>query len=160
MTATVRYVVGDATAPPGTGPRIIAHVCNDIGGWGRGFVMALSRRGREPETAYRTWYRDRDRTDFALGAVQVVPVYENLWVANMIGQHGIRRTGGRPPIRYEAVEEALARLAVHALKLDASVHMPRIGAGLAGGDWTRIEPLIEERLCERGLDVTVYDLPS
>lgn len=159
MTA-VRYTVGDATAPPGTGPRIIAHVCNDIGGWGRGFVMALSRRGREPETAYRTWYRDRDRNDFALGAVQMVSVHENLWVANMIGQHGIRRAGGRPPIRYEAVEEALGRLAEHALDLGASVHMPRIGAGLAGGDWARIEPLIQERLCERGLDVTVYDLPS
>ncbi|MGW7597179.1 Appr-1-p processing protein [Streptomyces antimycoticus] len=122
----IRYTVGDATAPPGTGPRIIAHVCND----------------------------------FALGAVRLVPVNENLWVANMIGQHGIRRAGGRPPIRYEAIEEALGRLAEYTVNLKASVHMPRIGAGLAGGDWSRIEPLIEKQLCEQGVDVTVYDLPS
>ncbi|MEU1792261.1 macro domain-containing protein [Streptomyces sparsogenes] len=160
MKPTIRYAVGDATAPPGPGPRIIAHVCNDIGGWGRGFVTALSRRGPEPERAYRAWYRDRANNDFGLGAVQLVPVYENLWVANMVGQHGIRRVGGRPPVRYEAIEEALGRLAEHALDLGASVHMPRIGAGLAGGDWARIEPLIGKQLCARGVDVTIYDLPD
>jgi O-acetyl-ADP-ribose deacetylase (regulator of RNase III) len=157
---SVRYRRGDATAPDGGENRIIAHVCNDIGAWGRGFVLALSRRGPEPEAAYKAWYRDRAGNDFALGAVQLVPVQPRLWVANMVGQHGIRRSGGQPPIRYEAVDEALGTLAEHALRLDASVHMPRIGAGLAGGDWTRIESLIADRLCVRGVDVTVYDLPE
>lgn len=157
----LRYAQGDATDPSGTGPQIIAHVCNDIGGWGRGFVMALSRRGKEPEIAYRTWYRDRSTNDFALGAVQLVPVHQNLWVANMIGQHGIRRGGsGAPPVRYEAIQQALGRLGDHALNLRASVHMPRIGAGLAGGEWSRIEPLIAKQLCERGIAVTIYDLPA
>jgi hypothetical protein len=36
--------------------------------------------------------------------------------------------------------------------------MPRIGCGLAGGTWDRIEPLIHERLLSAGLHVTVYDL--
>jgi len=35
--------------------------------------------------------------------------------------------------------------------------MPRIGCGLAGGDWSRIEPLIAETLCASDIDVTVYD---
>jgi O-acetyl-ADP-ribose deacetylase (regulator of RNase III) len=90
----------------------------------------------------------------------LVPVDENVWVANMIGQHAIQRTGRQPPIRYEAIEEALGKVAGHALNLGASVHMPRIGTGLAGGDWALIEPLIEKKLCERGVDVTVYDLPG
>ena len=77
----------------------------------------------------------------------------------MIGQRGIRCAGGQPPVRYEAIDKALDALAGHALRLDASVHMPRIGAGLAGGDWTQIEPLLLMRLCVRGVDVTVYDLP-
>ncbi|THA79646.1 hypothetical protein E6R60_03350 [Streptomyces sp. A0642] len=52
-----------------------------------------------------------------------------------------------------------SRLSVGALglKLGASVHMPRIGCGLAGGTWSRIEPLIEKRLTGRGIPVTVYD---
>jgi len=35
--------------------------------------------------------------------------------------------------------------------------MPRIGCGLAGGKWTAIEPLIEQTLLVKGLDVYVYD---
>lgn len=158
--AGVRYRQGDATAPGGSDNRIIAHVCNDIGAWGRGFVMALSHRGPEPEAAYKAWYRDRAQNDFALGAVQLVPVHPHLWVANMVGQHGIRRTGGKPPVRYEAIDKALGTLAQHALRIEASIHMPRIGAGLAGGDWALIEPLIVKQLCASGVDVTVYDLPA
>ena len=52
---------------------------------------------------------------------------------------------------------ALGRLADEAAELDASVHMPRIGCGLAGGKWSRIEPLVTERLVNKGVAVTVYD---
>src|SRR4051794_21518535 len=65
-----------------------------------------------------------------------------------------------PPIRYEAVAECLAGVAVKACDLGASVHMPRIGCGLAGGDWAKIEPLIERQLVANGVDVTVYAFPS
>ena len=44
----IAYTTGDATAPEGDGPKIIVHVCNDVGGWGRGFVMAISKRWPEP----------------------------------------------------------------------------------------------------------------
>ncbi|HJK89231.1 MAG TPA: hypothetical protein RMH85_21120 [Polyangiaceae bacterium LLY-WYZ-15_(1-7)] len=54
----IDYVVGDATRPGGDGPKIIVHVCNDVGGWGRGFVTALSKRWAAPEEAYRAWYRE------------------------------------------------------------------------------------------------------
>lgn len=36
-------------------------------------------------------------------------------------------------------------------------YMPRIGCGLAGGTWPRVEPLVENRLVRRGIPVTVYD---
>jgi hypothetical protein len=60
-------------------------------------------------------------------------------------------------VRYEAIDAGLALLADKALELEASVHMPRIGCGLAGGKWSRVEPLISERLVARGVPVTVYD---
>ena len=34
---------------------IIAHVCNDVGGWGSGFVVARSAKWSKPEAAYRRW---------------------------------------------------------------------------------------------------------
>jgi O-acetyl-ADP-ribose deacetylase (regulator of RNase III) len=42
-------------------------------------------------------------------------------------------------------------------ELGASVHMPRIGCGLAGGDWSKVEPLITRRLTDKGIAVYVYD---
>lgn len=79
----LRVIRGDATSPQAAGPEIVAHICNDLGGWGRGFVLAVSRRW--PET-------------------------------------------------------------------------PRIGCGLAGGRWDRIEPLVTAALCEHDVAVTVYDV--
>ncbi|MBZ9638929.1 macro domain-containing protein [Streptomyces sp. PSKA30] len=153
----IRYVRGDATVPSVKGVKVIAHVCNDIGGWGKGFVLAISRRWPEPEKSYRAWHRDRAANDFGLGAVQLVQVEPYVWVANMVGQRGIRTGSKGVPVRYEAIETALARLAEKAAELNASVHMPRIGCGLAGGTWSRVEPLIAERLVRRGIAVTVYD---
>ncbi|MFF4724040.1 macro domain-containing protein [Streptomyces mirabilis] len=153
----ITYVRGDATVPSVKGVKLIAHVCNDIGGWGKGFVLALSRRWPEPEAAYRAWHRDRAHNDFGLGATQFVQVEKYVWVANLIGQRGIRTGSKGVPVRYEAIDTGLAHVATKAAELDASVHMPRIGCGLAGGDWSRVEPLIMRRLVERGVAVTVYD---
>ncbi|WP_369227866.1 macro domain-containing protein [Streptomyces sp. R39] len=157
MTQEISYVIGDATAPQSEGPKIIAHVCNDAGGWGKGFVLPLARRWPQTRTAYKTWYRDRDTSGFALGAAQFVPAEAGLLVANMIGQHGYRPSS-TPPVRYEAISAALVTVADRALQLRASVHMPRIGCGLAGGRWELVEPLIVEQLTRRGVPVTVYDL--
>lgn len=63
-------------------------------------------------------------------------------------------------MRYEAIDTALGAVADQAVELGASVHMPRIGCGLAGGKWSRIEPLIEQRLRRRGIPVTVYDFAT
>ncbi|RYX83519.1 Appr-1-p processing protein [bacterium] len=155
----ITYLKGDATAPSVKGPQIIAHVSNDLGGWGKGFVLALSKRFPEPERAYRAWHRDRANNDFGLGAAQLVNVGRDLWVANMIGQHGktYKSYTGPPPVRYEASESALGKVGDWALEYSASVHMPLIGAGLAGGKWEKIEPLIMATLSERDVAVWVYD---
>jgi O-acetyl-ADP-ribose deacetylase (regulator of RNase III) len=153
----LRVITGDATTPQAAGPKIIAHICNDQGGWGKGFVVAISRRWPEPERAYREWHRHRATNDFGLGSVQVVQVLPDTWVANMVGQHGMRTGSQGPPIRYEAVQRCLTTVGDSALAMGASVHMPRIGTGLAGGRWERIEPIIVATLCTRDIPTTVYD---
>ncbi|QXV57394.1 macro domain-containing protein [Amycolatopsis sp. TNS106] len=153
---TLQYVTGDATQPVTTGSRVIAHVCNDRGGWGKGFVVALSRRWPELEDAYRAWAR---RSDFCLGAVDLVRVESETWIANMVAQHGYRSASNPVPLRYDALEKALSTVAKRAGDLGASVHLPRIGCGLAGGTWEHIAPLIERTLTIQGIPTTVYDLP-
>lgn len=153
----IRYLKGDATSPQSPGPKVIAHICNDLGGWGKGFVLAISRRWPAPEADYRDWHRHRAGNDFGLGAIRLIQVRPDTWVANMVGQHGLRRGSAGPPIRYDAVERCLIALATQARSREASVHLPRIGTGLAGGSWPRIEPLIVAALSDQDIPVTVYD---
>lgn len=149
------YRKGDATAPIGSGPKVLVHVCNDAGKSGKGFVLAVSKRWPEPEAAYRA---AADGGKLRLGEVQFVPVSDEITVANLIGQHGVARRGrADAPIRYEAIRHGLQRIAERAQSQRASVHMPRIGTGLAGGDWRDIEPIVKDTLCEAGVTVTVYD---
>lgn len=54
--SSITYIKGDATCPQAKGTKIICHVCNDIGGWGKGFVLAISRRWEQPEAEYRAWH--------------------------------------------------------------------------------------------------------
>ena len=67
--STIDYVKGDATSPVGSGTKIICHVCNDVGGWGRGFVVALSRRWSAPEARYREWHAQGEAGGFAFGDI-------------------------------------------------------------------------------------------
>lgn len=153
----ISYVEGDATAPNTPGNQVIVHICNDVGGWGRGFVVALSKRWSTPETDFRAWFRGGKIGGFRLGAVRFVQVEPQLWVANLIGQHKLRKQGGLPPIRYEAIQEGLAQVALFAQEHNASVHMPRIGCGLAGGTWEKVGAIVEEELASKDVEVTVYD---
>ena len=139
------------------GNKIITHICNDIGGWGKGFVLALSKKWKVTEEAYRQWYKSQE--EFSLGDVQFVHVADDIYVANMIGQHGIYKDSkGLPPIRYDAVRQCLKEVALFTIAHKASVHMPRIGCGLAGGKWELMEQIIKEELITKEIAVTVYDL--
>jgi len=151
----INYVKGDATAPQGEGDKIICHICNDIGVWGAGFVLAITKKWGYPEYHYRA------RQQYPLGHVDVLSVDQDdngnvLYVANMIGQHGVRSNAqGIPPIRYQAVAEALMKVNKIAKEMGATLHMPRIGCGLAGGEWSQIEKILKAVV---SVDVTVYDL--
>lgn len=150
----IQYVTGDATCPVDSGNKIIAHICNDIGAWGAGFVLALSKRWPQPEEEY---LKEKWLNGLSLGTVGLVQVERDIWVANMVAQRDIRSYRGVPPIRYGALKKCLATVALHAKELQASVHLPRIGCGLAGGEWEIIESLIQETFAD--VPIFVYDLP-
>lgn len=151
----IHYLIGDATVPIQK-PAIIAHLCNNVGAWGAGFVLAVSRRWKAPERAYRmdgVW---------RLGTVQVVECEPGIQVGNLIAQDGISGWGNSRRdtclVNWAALDDCLRQLAVAARVRAASIHMPRIGMGLAGcRDWSCVEAILKTQL--KGLDVFVYDLP-
>ena len=135
----INYVKGDATQPIGEGNKAIIHICNDLGAWGAGFVVALSNKWYSTREAYMAM------TDRSLGKVQMVPVEKDITVMNMIAQKGLRNKYNPTPIRYDALETCLSKIFIK-LSSDTSIHMPRIGCGLAGGSWNRIEKIIENTM--------------
>jgi O-acetyl-ADP-ribose deacetylase (regulator of RNase III) len=153
----INYIIGDATHPVGEGQKIIVHVSNDVGGWGRGFVLALSKRWKEPEKLYR------EQKTYVLGKIEMIRVEPDICVVNMIAQHDVKPTlvpFGKgfttvPPIRYDALKECLKTINDIAVRTNSTIHMPKIGSGLAGGKWSEIEEIIKETLT---VEVTVYNL--
>lgn len=174
----IAYHKGDVTYPEGTGCRVIVHCCNDIGGWGSGFVVALSQRWPirhrpSPEVCYRDWYRgkvapkavnnkglavDNQTVPFALGQVQFVEPQADLWVANLIGQHKCWPIDGVPPVRYNAIRDGLDSVREFCQAQNARVVCPKFGAGLAGGTWDIIAGLLEQQLVSQGVEVHCYEL--
>jgi len=154
----IKYVVGDATQPRGDkGPRFIAHVVNDkTANWGGQFARTLARRFEGLQETFQEWVRD-DPGRLSLGRVHVAEVDQSLYVATLVAQ---RDYGRRGRLSYSALRRALDSLGEIASVRKASVHMPRIGAGQAGGSWDVISELIELSLVRREVEVTVYTLPG
>lgn len=157
--SSINYVKGDATQPRGSGNKLIVHVVNDRAAtWGGGFARVVRTTWPEVQQDFIDW-TEIHRHSLRLGACRVSPISESLAVASMVCQHGFGPSP-TPRIRYNALESCLLEVANIATERQASVHMPRIGCGQAGGRWEVVEELIEQSLTRHGIAVTVYDLPN
>lgn len=155
----VTYLTGDATEPRGSGRKIVAFVVNDKAlSWGAGFGLAVQRKWPVVRSEFEAWAKT-NRAEFRLGSVRSSLVSSELTALAMICQHGYGPSP-TPRIRYTALETCLKKLTELALSSQASVHVPRIGCGEAGGSWDIVAELLETNLCQKGIKVTVYSLPG
>ena len=172
---SISYVIGDATEPQvSDGLKLIAHICNDIGLFGSGFAAAVMRKWPHVREKYLIWHGNNGSEPFEAGRIQVVKVDKSLFVANMIGQNGVRSAANPVPANLEAIDNCLAKIACFMScyrtikyftnipaainEFDITLHMPRIACGLAGQTWDNIEPLIKKHF-EAQYNVYIYDLP-
>lgn len=169
-----RYIEGDLFEHDYDPARttIIAHVCNDQGVMGSGFVVPLAKHFPWAKEAYVNWFKDNLLQADVLGEVgspgrgqtQMVTVkndessswYEGrIVVANMVAQD----LGSERPLYYNDLVKCMEQVA----KSDyaacgAEIICPMFGSALAGGDWRFIEELITDCWLMRGIQVTVYYL--
>jgi len=134
--------VGSATSPtPDGGIILIPHICNTKGGWGSGFVLAVSALSKAPENAYRAWAKEGK---LELGSTQFVEAKPGVIIANMIAQDGYAGDhADGVAVDYEALEKCLKTVFERAYRLGADVHLPAgMGSGLAGGDRSAILGII------------------
>jgi len=158
-TNEVTYLKGDATSPHGCeGPKVIAQIVNDSAlTWGAGFAVAVRRKWPAAQSAFRSWAINRK--NLSLGSIHTSGLEPDLWLVSMVAQHGYGPSP-KPRIRYAALERALQSLRNFVVSKGATIHIPRLGSGQAGGFWAIVSEIIDQTLCRYNIKVFVYDLPS
>lgn len=153
----LKIVAGNALSPRGGGPQIIAHVVNDRSlTWGGGFAKQVAIHYSEAQLDFRQWCHVPGH--HKLGKTHFYGDPKHVEIASMVAQQGFGASE-TPRIRYPALETCLAAVRARARAHGASVHIPRIGCGQAGGKWEVVQELIESEMVDHDVAVTVYDLP-
>jgi Zn-dependent peptidase ImmA (M78 family) len=154
------YLHGDAADPKGMGAKVIVHIVNDATAtWGgHGFAPQLRARYRGLQESFREWAEGTDGPQ--LGSIHMHEVEDGVSVCTMVAQHNYGTQAGKIPLRYLALEQCLRRLHSELEGTEASVHMPKIGSGQAGGDWSVIEEIVGRQLLGVATKVNVYLPPG
>lgn len=146
---------GDVTRVYNPNSHILMHGCNPYV-FNAGVAKSIRMRFRD---AYETFCNERKK----LGHVQFSNAREKnrtVIVANCIVQknYGNAYKTRKKYIAYDLLEMCLEKVRKKALRKKLPVICPRIGCGLAGGDWTSVKHLLKKHLCNYGVDVYVYVL--
>lgn len=132
---------------------VIAHVCNNLGLMGKGFAKQVAETF--PEVAERF-----KRAKPAFQSTLILPSRSpSIYISNMVCMNGLfHRINNPAPLCNDSLKECLRQTKVYAKDLGAQVHMPRIGSGLARGDWNTIRGIIEDVFGES--EVFVWDIET
>lgn len=137
---------------------MIAHGCNCHCRMKSGIAGQISKKYPEVNKAdHRTKYGDKSKLGMAM------PVFhpkQDKCVVNLYTQYRYGNDG-KQYVDYDAVRSSLEALRGWQEQLlgrnpDHKLGIPRIGAGLAGGDWTVIEKIIGDVFDD--IDIYVYTL--
>lgn len=159
----LEFVVSDLVdIPPSQTPVIFAHVVSDsVRTWSHvGAAGTLAKQFPDFAQAFRAW-TIASPDNLALGNVHYVerPIEgRDVGVASLIVQEGFG--GGAPRLRYDALEKALLALSNLAGSRGAEIHVPRLGAGQAGGRWDEVQRQLVSFLAARGTKVVVHTKPA
>lgn len=130
----------------------IAHGCNCSGGFGSGVAKEIAIR--YPNVRERYLHR-HNTSGWKLGEVQFVTVGEGetRTIANCGTQERYGKPDEGPYISYPAIRAVIKQLVV---AWPDGFAIPKIGAGLAGGNWDIISEIINEE--SGSTEVRVYVL--
>lgn len=120
---------------------IVVHGCNSQGVMASG--VAKSVKLMYPG-AFAQYSHDIVTKHFGLGDISVYTAAPNeLIVVSAITQEFYGREPNTRYVSYDAIDRCFARVFVLAEYVGLTVHIPKIGAGLAQGDWNIISKIIE-----------------
>jgi O-acetyl-ADP-ribose deacetylase (regulator of RNase III) len=125
---------------------VIVHGCNCQCVMGKGIALAIRQRFPEAYAADLATAKGSREKLGSFSAARVEREGRSLVIVNAYTQFDWRGKGAKAD--YEAIRKAMR--AVASEFGNCRIGYPKIGAGLAGGDWAVIGPIIDEELA--GLD--------
>lgn len=135
-----------------SGADIIAHGCNCKGGFGSGVAGIVAKKFSNVRNSYLTKFQTEG---WQLGDVQFVGIGNSKYIANCATQKNYLPRGPRHA-DYDAIKACMEKVRDFAKENKLTVACPKIGAGLAGGDWNIIKKILKDVFTD--YDVTVYYL--
>lgn len=140
---------------------MICHQVNCRGVMGAGLAKKIAEQYPLVFKVYRDWY---NKGCSKLGDLDIVRVTPKLMVCNMYAQDGYGRD--RQYTDYEAFKDCLDGIvdfirtseSKHDFKIRKIGFPYNIGCGLAGGDWSIVRELIENRFATEDVEVEIYRL--
>lgn len=125
---------------------VIAHGCNAQGVMGSGVAKFVRDKYPEAYKKYNQFCVDTD--DNILGSIVWYAPKSDLYIANCITQEYFG-AGPSRYVSYDAIDVSFA-LINDKLKVlpKKTLHIPKIGAGLGGGNWDIISSIIENNITE------------
>lgn len=134
---------------------VIAHGCNCRGGYNGGVAGQI--RTRYPK-AYQA-YSDKFQIEgWQLGEIQLVKCKDYI-IANMATQKNFG--GSTVHADYPAIEKCYSQLFEICAKEKYSVASVRVGCGLANGNWSIVEKIIEQCHAKHSsVMLSIWELPE
>ena len=130
---------------------VIAHGCNCFCTMGAGIAKGVAALFPQALEADRQTPKGERAKLGTCSFAEIETLRGRLTIVNAYTQFHYRGHGDKAD--YEAIRSCMRWLAEH--HGQARIGLPRIGAGLAGGNWLRIERIIGEELAS--CDVTVVE---
>lgn len=119
---------------------VIAHGCNCYGVMGAGVALAVKQKYPKAFSDYvKVCNRYYDNPEDLLGEINFVRVSDDILIANCFTQ--LDFGGKKRNLRYDALAQVFEKLNSADLE---QLHIPKIGSGLAGGNWALIESIIND----------------
>jgi O-acetyl-ADP-ribose deacetylase (regulator of RNase III) len=150
----LKYVQGDLF---NTDCEIIAHGVNCQSKFGSGLAKTITERYPIVKGSYHGLCEHYKSMGFGegilLGMIQPIKVAPNRTIVNCFTQENYGYDG-KQYVDYEAIQDCFIKLKEKYLDRGKTVAIPKIGAGLGGGDWNIIEKIINEVIGEN--EIVVY----
>jgi O-acetyl-ADP-ribose deacetylase (regulator of RNase III) len=157
----MKFVKGDLLDAP---ERYIGHGCNAQGVMGSGVALAIKNKHPNAYLEYVRAIKSWNEQDIAPLGKFVAARSNDKVILNLITQQFFGRDGQRY-VNYSAIKKSLLRAirfidSYGPLNQERKIAIPKIGAGLGGGDWEEIVKILTEFENDYNFEFVVYSLET